>query len=57
MTHLEKLELPATSDSDNGGGYLKIIPHDYHDHVLSMELRRRGELRGVLQAWFDGHVA
>ena len=54
--HLRKLELPSDG-KNNDGGYLKLVPHDYHDHVLSMELRRRGVLLGLVQAWFDGRAS
>ena len=54
VNHLRQLGLPPCRSSD-GGGCLKLVPHAYHEHVLSMELRRRGELTGLVQSWFDGH--
>ena len=60
VSHLTKLELPSEttsgSGSGSGGGCLKVVSHDYDDHVLSMELRRRGVLAGLVQDWYDGGV-
>eukprot|EP01043_Picozoa_sp_COSAG02_P018010 COSAG02_NODE_829_length_16689_cov_16.659433_7_plen_63_part_00 len=56
IDHLRKLDLPSDNTSSSGG-CLDLVAHDYHDHVLSMELRRRGVLLGLVQAWFDGHAA
>jgi hypothetical protein len=56
VSHLTKLELPSEASSGSGGGCLKVVSHDYDDHVLSMELRRRGVLAGLVQDWYDGGV-
>ena len=49
VAHLSALSLA----SEGGKGWLKVIPHDYHEHVLSMELRKRGVLVGLVQEWYS----
>ena len=49
VAHLSALSLA----SEGGKGWLKLIPHEYHEHVLSMELRKRGVLVGLVQEWYS----